>query len=100
MEPNCSALTSFLQSFNLLHLIKTNKCFKGKGSCIDLILTNRKSCFKHLSTFETGLGDHHHLIYSMLKRCFKREELKHFIYRDYKNFNHTNFRMDLENKLE
>ena len=36
----------------------------------------------------------------MLKRCFKREESKHFIYRDYKNFNDTYFRMDLENKLE
>ena len=36
----------------------------------------------------------------MLKTCFKREEPKHFIYRDYKNFNDMNFRTDLENKLE
>ena len=36
----------------------------------------------------------------MLKTCFKREESKIFIYRDYKNFNDTDFRMDLENKLE
>ena len=42
-------------------------CFKGKGSCIDLILTNIKHCFKHSSTFETGLSDHHHLVYCMLK---------------------------------
>ena len=100
MEPNCPALTSFMQSFNLFNLIKTNTCFKGKGSCIGLILTNRKYCFKHSSTFETGLSDHHHLVYSMLKTCFKREESKIFIYRDYKNFNDTDFRMDLENKLE
>ena len=100
MEPNCLALTSFVQSFNLFNLIKTNTCFKGKGTCIDLILTNRKYCFKHSSTFKTGLSDHHHLVYSMLKRCFKREESKHFIYRNYKNFNDTYFRMDLENKLE
>ena len=86
MEPNCLALTSFMQSFNLFNLIKTNTYFKGKGTCIDLILTNRKHCFKHSSTFETGLSDHHHLGYSMLKTCFKREESKHFIYRDYKNF--------------
>ena len=45
MEPNCSALTSFMQSFNLLNLIKTNACFKGKSSRIDLVLTNRKYCF-------------------------------------------------------
>ena len=30
--------------------MKTNTCFKGKGTCIDLILTNRKYCFKHSST--------------------------------------------------
>ena len=100
MEPNCPALTSFMQSFNLFNLIKTNTCFKGKGSCIDLISTNRKYCFKHSSTFETGLSDHHHLVYSMLKTWFKREESKHFIHRDYKTVNDTDFRMDLENKLD
>ena len=36
----------------------------------------------------------------MLKTCFKREESKHLIYRDYKNFNDINIRMDLENKLQ
>ena len=76
MEPKCPALSSFMQSFNLFNLIKTNTCFKGKGSCIDLILTNRKYCFKHSSTFETGLSDHHHLVYSMLKTCFKRKKSK------------------------
>ena len=79
MKPSCPAL----RSFNLFNLIKTDTCFNGKGRCIDLILTNRRYCFKYLSTFETGLSDHHHLIY-----------------RDYKNFNDTDFRMDLENKLE
>ena len=100
MEPNCSALTSFMQSFNLLNLIKSNACFKGKSSRIDLVLTNRKYCFTHLSTFETSLSNHHYLVYSMLKTCFKREESKHFIYHDYKNFNDVNFCIELENKLE
>ena len=75
------------------------ECFKGSGSCIDLILTNRKYCFKHTSTFETGLSDHHHLIYSILKTTFKKEESKKFIFRDYKNFDNTNFQMELESKL-
>ena len=92
MEPNCLALTSFMQSFNLFNLIKTNTCFNGKGTCIDLL---EKS-----STFETCLSDHHHLVYSMLKTRFKREESKDFIYRNYKSFNDMNFRKDLENKLE
>ena len=61
MEPNCPALTSFMQSFNLFNLIKTNTCFKGKGGCINLILTNRKYCFKHSSAFETCVSDDHHV---------------------------------------
>ena len=100
MEPNYLALTSFMQSSNFFNLIKTNTCFRGKDTCIDLILTNRKCCFKHLSTFVTGLSDHRNLVYSMLKTPFKREESKHFIYRDYKNFNDMNFCKDLENKPE
>ena len=89
-----------MQSFNLFNLIKANTCFKGKGTYIDLILTNKKYSFKHSPTFETGLSDHHHLVYSMLKTRFKREESKHFIHRDYKNFNEMNFCKDLKNKLE
>ena len=99
IDPKNSKLTSFMQSFNLYNLIKSNTCFKGGGSCIDLILTNRKYCFKHTSTFETGLSDHHHLIYSMLKTTFKKEEPKQFIYRDYKNFDKENFYTDLESQL-
>ena len=67
-------LASFMHSFNLYNLFKSNSCFKGGRSCIDLILTDRKYCFKHTSTFETELSDHDHLIYLMLKTAFKTEE--------------------------
>ena len=70
MESSESILKTFMQSHNLLNLIKSNTCFKERGTCIDLILTNRKFCFKNSSTFETGLSDHHRLIYSMLKTTF------------------------------
>ena len=99
MEPKYPKLASFMHSFKLYNLIKSNTCFKASGSCIDFILTNRKYCFKHTSSFETGLSNHHHLIYSMLKTTFKKEESKQFIFRDYKNFDNTNFQMDLESKL-
>ena len=89
-----------MQSLNLFNIIKSNARFKGHGTCIDLILTNRKYCFKHSSTLETGLSDHHHLIYSMLKTTFKKDEPKLFKYRDYKKFDSTAFHMDLQNKLD
>ena len=54
---------------------------------------------KILSTFETGLRDHHHLIYSMLKTTFKKEDSKRLIYRDYNNFSNEYFQNDLKNDL-
>ena len=99
MEHKNPKLASFMNSFNLYNLIKSNTCLKGSGSFIDLILNNRKYCFKHTSTFETELSGHNHLIYSMLKTTFKKEESKHFIYHDYKDFDNTNFQIDLKSKL-
>ena len=43
--------------------------FEGKGSFIDLILTIT-------SSNETDLSDYHHLISSMMKTTFKKEESK------------------------
>ena len=60
---------------NFINLVKGNTCFEGKRSCIDLILTNRRYSFKHTSSTETGLNDHHHLISSMMKTTFEKEEL-------------------------
>ena len=85
-----------MQSLNLLNIIKSSSCFKGNDACIDLILTNRKYCFKHCSTFETGLSDHHHLIYFMLKTAFKKEEPKLYKYRDHRKFDSTAFHTDLQ----
>ena len=39
LQPTDSALMRFLDSNSLTNLIKTNTCCKGKGLCIDLILT-------------------------------------------------------------
>ena len=74
LEPTDSALMGFLDSNSFINLIKTNTCFKGKGSCIDLILSNRESSFKFTSTYETGISDHHHTVYTMLKSYFQNTE--------------------------
>ena len=101
MEPNNRMFKSFLESNNLTTLIKTNTCFKGKESSIDLILTNRKYLFKYTSSYEKGLSDHHHhhMIYTMSKSSFINIEPKLLNYRDYKNFNFRNFKEDLSEAL-
>ena len=93
-------MMTFLNEHDLINLIKNNTCFKGDGSCIDLILTNRKFSFKNSTSFETGLSHHKHLIYSMLKTTFHKEEPKTLIYRDYKTFSLEKFSSELFLRLE
>ena len=45
LEPSQMYLKTFMETRNYFNLVKNNTCFKGSGSCIDLILTNRKYCF-------------------------------------------------------
>ena len=99
LEPTDFALMGFLDSNSFTNLIKTNTCFKGKGSCIDLILTDRKFSFKFTSTYETGISDHHHMIYTMLKSCFQNIEPKLLNYRDFKSFSSQAFEDDLSEAL-
>ena len=81
LEPSSPSLLSFMDSQNFASLIKNRTCLKGTGSCIDLIFANRKYSFKNTSSYETGLSEHHHLIYSVMKTTFKCEEPKKLIYR-------------------
>ena len=67
LEPHDKRLRYFLNSSNLVNLVKINTCFKGSGSCIDLILTNRKYSFKTASLYESGLSNHDHMILTMLE---------------------------------
>ena len=99
LELGNTILTNFLDSNNLTNLIKTNTCFKGKRSSIDLILTNRKYSFKNTSSYETGLIDHHHIIYTMLKSFVVNIYPKQLKYRDFKNFSFEIFKKGLSEVL-
>ena len=41
IDPSHTQLSAFMEHYNYYNLIQNNTCFKGDGSCIDLILTNR-----------------------------------------------------------
>ena len=85
------SMFSFMDNQNFVNLKKNKMCFKETGCRIDLILTNRKYSFKNTSSCETGLNDHHHLIYSVMKTKFKCEESKNIIYRNYSIFSQKDF---------
>ena len=51
IERSDPSLKTFLNSNYLYNLIKSNTCFKGKGSCVDLFLTNRKYSFEFSGSY-------------------------------------------------
>ena len=93
LEISHPVMLSFMNNENFINLVKRN-------TFLDLILTNKRYFFKHTSSNETGLYDHHHhLTSSMMKTTFEKAESKVLVYRDYKNFNFNSFKSELLSKL-
>ena len=60
---------AFMQAFDFSSFFKKTTCYQSNTpSCIDLVLTNRKSLFELSNTFETGLLDYHKLVCTMVIR--------------------------------
>ena len=92
--------SDFIDSYDMASLINDKTCYKSTdGTCIDLLLTNCKKSVINCLTIETGISDHHLMIYGMLKATYSRLPPKEFIYRSYKNFDLNVFLDDLSNKL-
>ena len=93
-------MVNFMSNFSLYNLIKKPTCYKSsEGSCIDLILTTQKRSFQFSNSYETGISDHHHLIYTMFRLSFEKSPPQTIHYRSFKNFSHETFRSDLSNAL-
>ena len=93
-------MKDFLQEHTFYNMMKQNTCFKGDGgSWIDLLITNSKFSFLKTNSFETGLSDHHHMIYNFLKTKFEKFEPKKLIYRNFKQSYSEQFKLDICNSM-
>ena len=93
-------MKDLLQEHTFYNMIKQNTCFKGDGdSCINLLIANSKFSFLKINSFETGLSDYHHMIYSILKTKFGKLELKKLIYRSFKQFDSDQHKLDFCNSM-
>ena len=94
-------LKDFTDANHFESLIKEPTCFKSTSpTTIDLFLTNTKGCFMKYSTNETGISDHHKLIYTFLKYTFAKGKPKFVYYRCFKNFNKELFKKNLSENLK
>ena len=97
MQPTNQISKTFLEDNNFVNLIKSNTCFKSKpGRCIELILTNKPKSFQNSGVMETGVSDHHALIFSFLKTTFTKMSPNKLQYRNYKKFEVRLFLQDVE----
>ena len=90
-----------MNTFNLDS--STNKptcCQSANPTCIDLILTNKKSLFKNSNVLEVGISNHHSFITTALRTQLIKGNTKMKMYRDYKTFNIDFFQRDLRESLE
>ena len=100
IEVENKVMKSFLQKHTFYNIMKQNTCFKGDGgSCIDLLITNSKFSFMKTNSFETGLSDHHHMIYTILKTKFEKFKPKKSIYCNFKQYDSDQFKLDIFNSM-
>ena len=70
-------LKNFMCSFDLDSFINSPTCYKSiNPTCIDLILTNKKSHFMKSGTFETGLSDLDKLTTTILRKTISKGNSK------------------------
>ena len=67
-----SSIKEFCSLNGLKNLINELKCYKnsGKPTCIELILTNQPTLFRHSTVLQTGLSDFHLLTVTEFKMSF------------------------------
>ena len=51
------------------------------------------------NSFETGLSDHHHMIYTIFKTKLEKFAPKKLIYRNFKQFDSEQFKLDICNSM-
>ena len=67
---------------------------------IYLISSKKRFSFRHSNSYQTGLSDHHNLIFSVSKPNLSNSQPKLGNYRDYKKFSFENFKTRLDNALQ
>ena len=90
-------LIEFNDQYSSKNIVKDPTCFKNMNnpSTIDLIITNNSRSCWNTKTFVNGLSDFHALVVTTLNIKYDKPKPREVLYRDWKNFNLSNFQRDL-----
>ena len=83
------------------NIVKESTCFKNvlNRSCIDLFITHSPLSFQNTIAVTNGLSDFHKMVVTVIKMSFKKHSPIERHYRDYKYFDRTRFKNNLNAKL-
>ena len=97
-----SPMIDFTNMYNLKNLISDPTCFKNpdRPTSIDVMLTNTFKLFKFSNAIETGISDFHLMTTTVMKAHYQRMKPRIISYRNYKNYNHNNFRRDFQKLMQ
>ena len=68
-------------------------------SCIDVFITNSPLSFQNTIAVSNGLYNFHKMVITVMKMSFKKHSIIERHYRDYKYFDRTKFKNNLNEKL-
>ena len=101
VEESEPCLSQFLYEYNARSIVKENTYLKNalNPSCFDFFIPSSILSFQNTIAVSNGLSDFHKMVVTVTKISFK----KHFpikrYYRDYKYFDRTRFKNNLNEKL-
>ena len=96
-EESEPCLSQFLYEYNAKNIVKENTCVKNalNPSCIDLFITNSPLSFQNTIAVSNGLSDFHKMVITVMKMSFKKHSPIERHYRDYKYFDRSKFKNNL-----
>ena len=100
-EESEPCLSQFLYEYNAKNIVKENTCVKNalNPSCIDLFITNSPLSFQNTIAVSNGLSDFHKMVITVMKMSFKKHSPTERHYKDYKYFDRSKFKNNLNEKL-
>ena len=91
-EESVPCLSQFLYEYHVRNIVKENTCF------IDLFVTNSPWSFQNTIAVSNRLSDFHKMVITVMKMSFKKHSPIERHYRDYKYFDPTKFKNNLNKK--
>ena len=98
-EESVPSLSPLFHEYNTKNIVvKENTCFENALNLSDLLITNSPLSFQNTIAVSNGLSNFHKMVITAIKMSFKKHSPIEWDHRDYKYFDRTKFKSNLNKK--